>query len=312
MANSMESITGSPGSGLPEAVGWTPLLRLRRIELPNVEIYAKAEHLNPGGSVKDRAALAMIQAGLRSGQLGPGATILEATSGNTGIALAMLGRALGFEVHICLPANASNERKRVLAAYGASVELTDPLASTDGAIERARELAAGDPSRYFYPDQYSNPANWQAHYDTTGPEIWQQTRGRVTHFVTGLGTTGTFVGTVRFLREKHASIHATSLGPSGPLHGLEGLKHLPTAMVPAIWDPGLADAHVEIDTEEAYEMTRRLARDEGLFVGPSAGANVAGAIRVARTLSPHRRWMVVTVLPDGGARYTSERFWGDQ
>jgi cysteine synthase B len=235
--------------------------------------------------------------------------VLEATSGNTGIALAMLARALGREVLVCLPANASQERQRTLLAYGAKLELTDPLAGTDGAIQRARQLFAAAPDRFFYPDQYGNDANWRAHWSGTGPEIWQQTAGRVTHFVAGLGTSGTFVGTTRYLRLRRPRLVAVSMEPDGPLHGLEGLKHMATAMVPPIYDPALADRTLAMPTEEAYAMTRRLARDEGLYVGPSAGANVAAALRLAAELPPDEPAVVVTVLPDGGARYFSERFW---
>jgi cysteine synthase B len=299
---------------LPElfaAVGRTPLLRLPRIaaHLRHVEFYAKAEHLNPSGSVKDRAARGILEDGLRQGRLRPGHTVLEATSGNTGIALAMLGRALGHEVLLCLPANASPERKRLLHAYGATLELTDRLAGTDGAILRARELHAQDPERYFYGDQYGNDANWRAHFEGTGPEIWEQTGGRVTHFVAGLGTTGTFVGTTRYLKSRKPSLVAVSMEPDVPLHGLEGLKHLPTAMVPAIYDPFLADQRLEQATDEAHAMTRRLAREEGLCVGPSAGANVAVALRVAEALPADARAVVVTLLPDAGSRYLSDRFW---
>jgi S-sulfo-L-cysteine synthase (O-acetyl-L-serine-dependent) len=292
-------------------IGRTPLLRLRRIadRLPDVELLAKAEHLNPGGSVKDRAARAMLEDGLRRGLLRRGHTVLEATSGNTGIALAMLARALGHEVLICLPANASAERRRLLRAYGADLELTDPLAGTDGAILRARELYAAAPGRYFYPDQYANDANWRAHLTTTGPEIWEQTAGRVTHFVAGLGTSGTFVGTTRYLRSRRPELVAVSVEPDGPLHGLEGLKHMATALVPPIYDPTLADRSLEMDTEEAFAMTRRLAREEGLCVGPSGGANVAAALRVAARVPAGHPAVVVTVLPDGGGRYLSERFW---
>jgi len=297
--------------GLFAAVGRTPLLRLPRLaaHLRHVELYAKAEHLNPSGSVKDRAARGILLDGLRRGRLLPGQTLLEATSGNTGIALAMLGAALGHEVLICLPGNASPERKRLLAAYGARLELTDRLAGTDGAILQARALAAAEPERFFYGDQYGNDANWRAHYAGTGPEIWEQTGGRLTHFVAGLGTSGTFVGTTRFLKARKPSVVAVSVEPDGPLHGLEGLKHLETAMVPRIYDPSLADVRLEQGTEEAQAMTRRLACEEGLCVGPSAGANVAAALRVAEALPLGERAVVVTVLPDDGNRYLSERFW---
>ena len=292
---------------LPEvfaAVGGTPLLRLRHVaaHLRHVALYAKAEHVNPSGSVKDRAARGILVDGLRRGRLLPGQTVLEATSGNTGIALAMLARALGHEVRICLPANASAERKRLLHAYGARLELTDRLAGTDGAILRARELHAAHPETFFYGDQYGNDANWRAHFEGTGPEIWEQTGGRITHFVAGIGTSGTFVGTTRYLKARNPSVVAVSMEPDGPLHGLEGLKHLQSAMVPAIYDPSLADARIEQGTEEAQAMARRLAEEEGLCVGPSAGANVAAALRVAEALPPGDA-VVVTVLPDHGSRY---------
>lgn len=293
---------------LPEvfaAVGGTPLLRLRHIaaHLRHVALYAKAEHLNPSGSVKDRAARAILVDGLQRGTLLPGRTVLEATSGNTGIALAMLARALGHEVRICLPANASAERKRLLRAYGARLELTDRLAGTDGAILRARALHAEHPDAFFYGDQYGNDANWRAHFQETGPEIWEQTGGRITHFVAGIGTSGTFVGTTRYLKARNPAVVAVSMEPDGPLHGLEGLKHLQSAMVPAIYDPSLADARIEQGTEEALAMARRLAKEEGLWVGPSAGANVAAALRVAEALPPGPDAVVVTVLPDHGSRY---------
>ncbi|HEX5043305.1 MAG TPA: PLP-dependent cysteine synthase family protein [Candidatus Polarisedimenticolaceae bacterium] len=294
--------------GLPElfaAVGGTPLLRLRRIaaHLRHVALYAKAEHLNPSGSVKDRAARGILMDALRRGTLLPGQTVLEATSGNTGIALAMLARALGHEVRVCLPANASAERKRLLQAQGARLELTDRLAGTDGAILRARALYAERPEAYFYGDQYGNDANWRAHFEGTGPEIWEQTGGRITHFVAGIGTSGTFVGTTRYLKARKPSLVAVSLEPDGPLHGLEGLKHLESAMVPAIYDPSLADVRLEQGTEEAHAMARRLAAEEGLCVGPSAGANVAAALRVAEAVPPGTEAVVVTVLPDHGSRY---------
>jgi len=293
------------------AVGGTPLLRLRHIaaHLRHVALYAKAEHLNPSGSVKDRAARGILMDALRRGRLLPGQTVLEATSGNTGIALAMLGRALGHEVLICLPANASAERQRLLRAYGAHLELTDRLAGTDGAILRARALHAAEPDRFFYGDQYANDANWRAHFEGTGPEIWEQTGGSLTHFVAGLGTSGTFVGTTRFLKARKPSVVAVSMEPDGPLHGLEGLKHMETAMVPAIYDPALADLRLTQGSEEAQAMTRRLAREEGLCVGPSAGANVAAALRLAETLRDDAPAVIVTVLPDDGTRYLSERFW---
>lgn len=295
---------------LLDAIGRTPLLELPRIAaaVPGLRLFAKAEHLNPGGSVKDRPARAMIVDGIERGRLTPEKTILEATSGNTGIADAMIGRALGFPVTLCLPGNASSERKAILAAYGAELLLTDPLEGTDGAIRRARALAQAEPERYFYPDQYSNEANWRAHSDTTGPEIWEQTRGRLTHFVAGLGTSGTFVGVTRFLKVKNHSIRCISVEPDAPLHGLEGMKHMASALVPPIYDPALADERLEVETEKAYETCRRLAAEEGLLVGPSSGANVAASLRVARALAGEPA-TVVTVLCDAGSRYLSERFW---
>jgi S-sulfo-L-cysteine synthase (O-acetyl-L-serine-dependent) len=294
-----------------DAVGRTPLLELSRVagDVPGLRLLAKAEHLNPGGSVKDRAVRAMLLDGIASGRLAPGKRILEATSGNTGIADAMLGRALGYPAMVCLPANASSQRKAILAAYGAELVLTDPLEGTDGAIRKAREIAAADPEKFFYPDQYSNSANWRAHYDTTGPEIWLDTRGEITDFVAGLGTSGTFVGVSRFLKERNISIRCVSVEPDGPIHGLEGLKHMGSAMVPAIYDATLADDRLEMATEEAYAMCRRLVREEGVFVGPSSGANVAAALRVGRQVTEPAT--VVTILCDGGGRYLSERFWED-
>jgi cysteine synthase B len=298
---------------LSSQIGGTPLLRLRRVArgVPaGVELYAKAEHLNPGGSVKDRPALAMILAGERTGLLAPGRVLLDATSGNTGIAYAMLGAARGYRVTLCLPANASPERRRILRIHGARIVETDPLHGTDGAQERAREMAAAEPEKYFYPDQYNNDANWRAHYEGTAPEIWRQTGGRVTHFLAGLGTSGTFVGTARRLKEFNPRLRAVSMQPDSPLHGLEGMKHMATALVPGIYDPSVADENVEVATEDAQEMTRRLAREEGLFVGVSSGANVFAAVRLARTLPAGS--VVVTVLCDGGGRYLSEHFWDEE
>lgn len=288
-------------------IGNTPLLRLRRILAEeHVEIYAKAEWFNPGGSVKDRAALWMLLEAERSGALTKERTIIDATSGNTGIAYAVIGAALGYRVRLALPANASRERKQTLQAYGAELLLTDPLSGTDGAQTRVREIVASDPGKYYYPDQYNNPANWRAHYHTTAREIWQQTGGRITHFVAGLGTTGTFVGTSRRLKELAPSISLISMEPDSPLHGLEGLKHLPTAMVPGIYDATLADERLTVSTEEAYSMTRRLAREEALYVGISSGAAMVAALSVASRL---RSGVIVTVFPDGGTRYGSDRFW---
>jgi cysteine synthase B len=293
-----------------DAIGGTPLLELRRIasDVPGLRLLAKAEYLNPGGSVKDRPARGMILDGITRGLLSPGKTILEATSGNTGIADAMIGRALGYPVALCLPANVSAERRAILTAYGADIFLTDPLQGTDGAIRKARALAAEQPDRYFYPDQYSNAANWRAHFETTGPEIWEQTAGAFTHLVAGLGTSGTFIGITRFLRTKDPSIRCISVEPDGPLHGLEGMKHMASAMVPAIYDATLADARREAATEDAYAMCRRLAREEGVFVGPSSGANVSAALAVARDVDGPPA-TIVTVLCDSGGRYLSEGFW---
>jgi cysteine synthase B len=292
------------GDSIESSIGNTPLIRLRNItrDLPSgVEVFAKAEHLNPGGSVKDRPALAMILEGERGGRLRAGMTILDATSGNTGIAYGMIGAARGYPVTICLPKNAGARRKQILRSLGVVVIETDPLLATDGAQFRAREMYAREPHQYFYPDQYNNPANWRAHYQTTATEIWTQTEGRVTHFITGLGTSGTFVGTARRLRELNPSIRAISMQPSSPFHGLEGLKHMATALVPGIYDPNVADGNVEVATEEGQEMARRLAREEGLLVGTSSGANVFAALRLAGSLREES--VVVTVLCDGGERY---------
>jgi cysteine synthase B len=298
---------------LEASVGNTPLIRLRRVagDLPGgIEIYAKAEHLNPGGSVKDRAALAMILAGERSGKLQKGKTILDATSGNTGIAYAMIGAARGYKVTLCLPGNASNARKKILKIYGAEIIETDAMNGTDGAQMTAKKLVAEFPDKYFYADQYNNEANWKAHFETTAPEIWQQTNGRITHFVAGLGTSGTFVGTTGRLKEFNPNIQAISMQPDSPLHGLEGMKHMETAIVPGIYDASLADENVTVATEDAQEMTRRLAKEEGLLVGISAGANVFAAIRLAKTLMKDA--VVVTVLCDGGGKYLSESFWDEK
>jgi cysteine synthase B len=304
------SVTFASVPSLVELVGNTPLVRLRRIErdAPGVELYAKAEWQNPGGSVKDRAALRMIVEGERSGALVRGLTILDATSGNTGIAYAMIGAARGYRVKLCLPANATPERLRMLRAYGAEVVLTDPLDGSDGAIREARRLYAATPDAYFYPDQYNNEANWRAHYETTAPEILAQTGGRLTHFVAGLGTSGTFVGVGRRLRETSPHVRLVSVQPDSPLHGLEGLKHMDSAIVPGIYDPTLADDDVRVSTEEAYGLVRRLATEEGLLAGVSSGAALAASLRVARDAG---HAVVVTVFPDGGGRYLSERFWDD-
>jgi cysteine synthase B len=303
----------SGADDLMSSIGRTPLVRLGRVagDVPaGVELYAKAEHLNPGGSVKDRAARAMILAGERAGLLTRGKIILDATSGNTGIAYAMLGAARGYPVTLCLPKNANFERKRTLRLYGAQLVETDPAEATDGAQRRARQMADAEPEKYFYPDQYNNDANWRAHYDGTALEIWEQTGGRVTHFLAGLGTSGTFVGTTRRLRELDEKIRAVSMQPDSPFHGLEGMKHMASALVPGIYAPGLADENVEVRTEDAQEMTRRLAREEGLLVGVSSGANVFAALRLARSLAPGA--VVVTILCDGGGKYLSENFWEEK
>ena len=273
-----------------------------------VRLLAKAEHLNPGGSVKDRPAANMIYEGERLGLLERGRTIVDATSGNTGIAYAMIGAALGYPVKLFLPRSASPERKRILRAYGAELELTDAALQTDGAILACREEVERDPHSYFYPDQYANPANWKAHFTGTGPEIWRQTGGQVTHFVAGLGTSGTLVGTGRYLRERNRDIRIISMQPSTGFHGLEGLKHMETAIRPEIYDPKVAHEQVFVDTEDAYAMVKRLARGMGLMVGVSSGANVFAALRLARTL---QHGTVVTVLCDSADKYLSERFWED-
>ena len=309
MAPEVSSILDrAPGSSVLEMIGRTPLVRLHQFEreTPGVELYAKAEWQNPGGSVKDRAAARMILDGEATGKLNASRIILDATSGNTGIAYAMVGAARGYRVKLCVPENASNERKLILRALGAELVLTSPLEGTDGAIREARRLYAEDPERYFYPDQYNNDANWLAHYDTTAPEMIEQTSGRLTHFVAGLGTSGTFIGTGRRLRKFNPAIKLISFQPSSPFHGLEGLKHMETAIVPGIYDPTLADEDLRIDTERAYRMVRRLAREEGLLAGISSGAAVAAMVDVAKRLD---RGVVVTVFPDGAEKYLSESFW---
>ena len=300
------------GSALLDRIGNTPLIRLDSVVrgLPGVTLLAKTEWVNPGGSVKDRAAAAMVRKALADGSLRDGRILLDATSGNTGIAFAMLGAALGFPVVLAMPSNVSPERKRILKAYGARVEWTDPDQGSDGAIRRAREMAASDPELYCYMDQYSNPENWKAHYDTTAPEIWRQTGGSITHFVAGLGTSGTFVGTTRRLRELNPAIQAISMQPDSPFHGLEGLKHMATALVPAIYDPALADRNIEVETEAAYAMVKRLAREAGLLVGISAAAALVACEQIAREeAAAGRIASIVTVLPDSAEKYLNERFW---
>jgi len=297
-------ISGADPASVLESIGGTPLIALSR---EGVEIYAKGEHMNPGGSVKDRAARGMILDAIRTGRLTKGKTILDATSGNTGIAYAMIGAALGYGVAVCLPKNASVERKRMLRVFGATIIETDPLEATDGAQRKAKQMAADEPDRYVYLDQYNNDANWRAHFETTAEEIWAQTEGRITHFIAGLGTSGTFVGTTRRLKELNPKIAAISMQPDTPLHGLEGMKHMPTALVPGIYDTTLADAEVTVGTEDAQEMTRELARKHGLLVGVSAGANVVAAVRLAQTVPAGS--IVVTVLCDAGTRYLADGFW---
>ncbi len=293
---------------LLDLVGNTPLLRLRRFERADadVRLYAKAEWKNPGGSVKDRAAVHMVLDGERRGLLTPGKTILDATSGNTGIAYAMIGAARGYPVKLCMPQNVTPERKRILRAYGAELVLTDPMEGSDGAIREVRRVYAADPARYYYPDQYSNEANWRAHYETTGPELLQQTDGEITHFIAGLGTSGTFMGAGRFFRERKADVMLISVQPETALHGLEGLKHMESAIVPAIYDPGLADVDMRVGTEDSYTFTKRLALEEGLLVGISSGAVLVAGLRVAAKL---KQGVVVMIFPDGGEKYLSERFW---
>ena len=296
------------GTNVTELVGNTPLLELPSIsaDAPGVRILGKAEWYNPGGSVKDRPALWMIRAGERSGALTPEKTILDATSGNTGIAYAWLGAALGYKVKLCLPKNASEERKKILRAYGVDFVLTDPGEGSDGAIREARRLYTEEPVKYFYPDQYSNPANPRSHYESTAPEIWEQTSGGITHFVAGLGTSGTLVGTASRLKEYNSEVSVISFEPDSPFHGLEGMKHMESAMVPPIYDPTIADENRRASTEGAYEMVKRVAREEGVLIGTSSGAAVATALQVAREIE---HGVVVTILCDGADKYLSERFW---
>jgi cysteine synthase B len=319
-ANKALVSAGAPSAGdqlgqrLLDRIGNTPLIRFERTgkEFPNVEICAKAEWFNPGGSVKDRAAYSMIRDGERRGALRPGKVILDATSGNTGIAYAMIGAALGYKVKLCLPSSASPERKQILAAYGVEIVYTPGDEATDGAIRRVREIYQADPDKYFYPDQYSNPANPAAHYATTAPEIWEQTQGRITHFVAGLGTSGTFVGTTRRLKELNPKIRCISMQPDSGFHGLEGLKHMPTNLVPSIYDPNLADENMEVRTEDAQQLARRLAREEGILVGVSAGAALWASLDVARRSPKTEHAVIVTVFPDSGEKYLSDRFWSEE
>lgn len=299
-------------STLLDRIGNTPLLEIALARRGAVGVFAKAEFFNPGGSVKDRPALNMIRKGEQSGQLVPGKTLLDSTSGNTGIAYAMICAAKGYPVKLCLPANASPERKEILRAYGAELVLTDAGEGSDGALRVCQAIYEQDPEKYFYPDQYSNPANWQAHYSTTGPEIIEQTGGQITHFVAALGTSGTFTGVTRRLRHDLPGVRCISVQPASPLHGLEGTKHMPSSIKPGIYDPDLADDNLWIETEDAYDMARRLAREEGLLVGISAAANVLAATRIAEYVSNKgQHGTVVTVLCDGGQKYLSESFWND-
>src|SRR5687767_1092256 len=309
----MPAVTPGPSrttGSVVDLIGNTPLIRLSSFEagLRDVEVWAKAEWRNPGGSVKDRPAARMILEGERSGALTRDKILLDATSGNTGIAYAMIGAARGYRVRLCVPENVTPERKRILKAFGAEIVFTDPMEGSDGAIIRAKAMYASEPDVYFYPDQYNNPANWLSHHDTTAPEIIEQTDGRLTHFVAGLGTSGTFVGVSRRLREFNPSIRLISVQPDSPLHGLEGLKHMATAIVPAIYDSSLADEDIGVTTEEAFDLTRRLAR-AGVFVGISSGANLAAALHVAQRVSDA---VIVVVFCDGGEKYLSERFWDEK
>ena len=292
-------------------IGNTPLLRLARIgqEFPNIQILGKAEWCNPGGSVKDRAAWNIVKEGRRSGKFSAGKILLDSTSGNTGIAYAMIGAAEGFPVTLCMPENVSPERKRILYAYGANIIYTDPADGSDGAIRTVRELYAREPEKYFYADQYSNDANWRAHYHGTAEEIWQQTEGRVTHFIAMLGTSGTFVGTARRLKELNRKVRCISLQPDSPFHGIEGAKHMPTAIVPKIYDAALAAEDLGTSTEDSYAFAIRASREEGVLVGISSGAAIAGCMQIARSVDPQQEAVVVTIFPDSGDKYLSERFW---
>jgi len=304
-------MTVAIGVNLKQRIGNTPLLRVEKVaqHLSDVQVLGKAEWVNPGGSVKDRAASNIVEA-LRAGKLGTGKTLLDSTSGNTGIAYAMLGAAYDVPVLLCMPSNVSAERKRILHAYGAQVMFTDPGEGSDGAIRKARAMIAEDPKRYYYADQYSNEANWRAHYESgTADEIWRQTDGRVTHFTAMLGTSGTFVGTSRRLKELNPAIRCISLQPDSPFHGIEGTKHMETSIVPKIYDSSIADSELGIETEAAYFMARRMAREEGLLVGVSSAAALVGALRIARDATPGS--VVVTIFPDSGDKYLSEHFWNE-
>jgi cysteine synthase B len=300
-------------SSIVDLIGGTPLIRLQRMEpREGVEIWAKCEFCNPGGSVKDRAALQMIQDGIASGALTRDKTIIDSTSGNTGVAYSMVGAALGYRVALVMPANVSAARKQITAAFGTELIFSSELEGSDGAIRMVRELVEKNPEKWFYPDQYSNESNPRAHYLGTGREIWAQTGGRVTHFVAGIGTTGTIMGTGRRLKEENPRVQVVSVEPDDALHGLEGLKHLPSSIVPAIWHPeGIIDRRMPMGTEEAWDTADKL-REEGLFIGHSAGGAVAGAVRVAREVPPGERAVIVTLLPDRGDRYFVPLKWEKQ
>ena len=304
----MKTFEAALGQDLLGRIGNTPLLRLRNIgkETPGVTLLAKAEWFNPGGSVKDRAAAGIVAAAEQAGKLTKDKVLLDASSGNTAIAYAMIAAAKGYKAKLCVPSNASPSVIRTLKAYGAEVVLTSPLESSDGAIREARRLAAAEPGKYFYADQYNNPANWEAHYAGTGPEIWEQTQGEVTHFVAGLGTTGTMMGTGRFLKEKKPSLKVIALQPDSPLHGLEGLKQMSTSIVPGIYDEQFPDFQMEVKTEEAYAMVKRLAREEGWLAGISSGAALAASVKLAASV---QNGVIVMIFPDGGERYLDEEFW---
>jgi S-sulfo-L-cysteine synthase (O-acetyl-L-serine-dependent) len=305
---SVRGAAARPPADVLGLIGNTPLVALRRIgaKFPSVEFLGKAEWANPGGSVKDRPAMNIVLEAEKAGLLDKSKVLIDSTSGNTGIAYAMIGAARGYRVKLCMPSNVSEERKRILKAYGAEIVYTDPMEGSDGAIRKVRELAAENPGQLFYANQYDNPANWRAHYQTTAPEIFEQTEGRITHFIAGLGTSGTFVGTARGLKELKPSIQCISFEPDSPFHGLEGLKHMATAIVPGIYDPELADEKLEIETEAAYAMNLRMAREEGLLVGISSGAAMAAAMKVA---AGARDAVIVAIFPDAGDKYLSERFW---
>ena len=315
MAPALPKPVSAPSSSLLDQIGNTPLIRLKKLdsEFPGVEIHAKAEFFNPGGSVKDRAGLNMFLEGERSGKLTHEKTLLDATSGNTGIAYAMIGALKGYKVKLCLPANASHERKQILKSYGAEMVFSDPAESSDGAIRLCREFYEADSDQYYYPDQYNNPANWKAHFEGTAVEIMKQTEGAITHFVACMGTSGTFMGNSRRFKRDMPEVQCISAQPSSGFHGLEGLKHMPTAIVPGIYDASIADDNLWIETEDAYRMTRWLGRNEGLLVGMSSGANVFAATEVARKIvSEGGTGVIVTVLCDGATKYLSDPFWNEE